>query len=96
MLTKRTKMFLHVRNGRLNLIPYHVDCFSHFLGRACPLYFKGTVDLYFTEILMYSLKEADNRLFFSEHTTQVGSCVTVLKQIDEKRDKEEQDGDQQA
>jgi len=89
-------MFLHVSNGRLNLIPYHVDCFSHFLGGACPLHLKSTVDLYFPEVFMYSLKEIDNGFFFFEHTTEAGSCVTALKQIDKKRDKEKEDGDQQA
>ncbi len=89
-------MFLHVGNGRLNLIPHHVDCFSDFLGRTCPLHLKGAGNLYFPEIFMYSLKEIDNGLFFSEHTTQAGFRVTPLKQIDEKRDKEKQDRNQQA
>jgi len=89
-------MFLHVRNGRLNLIPYHVDCFSHLLGGACPLHFKGTGDLYFTEIFMYPFKEINDGLFLPEHATQTGFSVTALKQIDKKRDEEKQDGDQQA
>src|SRR5512139_3268213 len=89
-------MFLHVSNGRLNLIPNQVDCFSHFLGGTRPEHLKGTVDLYFPEIFMYSLKEIDDGLFFFEHTTEAGSCVTALEKIDKKRDKEKEDGDQQA
>jgi len=89
-------MFLHVSNGRLNLIPDHMDRFSHFLGGACPVHLKGTCDLYFAEIFMYSLKEIDDGLFLSEHTTQAGFSVTALKQIDKKRDEEKQDGDQKA
>ena len=89
-------MFLHVSNGRLDLIPYHMDCFSHFLGGACPLHLKGAGDFQFAEILMYSLKEIDDGLFLSEHTTQAGFCISALKQIDKKRDKKKQDGDQKA
>jgi len=89
-------MFLHVGNRRLNLIPYHVDCFPHFLGGTCSLHLKSTVDLYFPEIFMYSVKKINNGLFFPEHTTQTGFCIAALEQIDEKRDKEEQDGDQQT
>jgi len=82
-------MLLHVGNGRLNLVPHQVDCFSDLLGRACPLHFEGAGDLYFAEIFVYSLEEIDNGLFFSEHATQASFCVTSLEQIDEKRDKEE-------
>jgi hypothetical protein len=89
-------MFLHVGNRRLNLIPHHVDCFSDFLGRTDSLHLKSTIDLYFSEIFMYSVKKINDGLFFLEHTTQTGFSVAALEQIDEKRDKEKQDGDQQA
>jgi hypothetical protein len=89
-------MFLHISNGRLNLIPEHMDCFSHFLRGACPLHLKGTGDFQFTEIFVYSLKEINDGLFLSEHTIQSILCISALKQIDKKRDKEKQDGDQKA
>jgi hypothetical protein len=45
---------------------------------------------------MHSVKKINNGLFLSEHTTQAGFRVTALKQIDKKRHKEKQDGDQQT
>ena len=89
-------MILQVGNGRLNLIPQHVDRLSDLLRGACSMHLKGADHLYFAEILMYSLEEIDNGLFFSEETTQAGFSVTSLKQIDKKRDKEKREGDQQT
>jgi len=62
-------MVLHIGNCRLNLIPYHVNCFADLLGGTCSLHLKGTGNLYFAEILMYSLKEIDNGLLFSKYPT---------------------------
>jgi hypothetical protein len=45
---------------------------------------------------MYSLKEIDDGLFLFEHTTQAGSCVTALKQIDKEGDKKKKDSGQKA
>jgi hypothetical protein len=45
---------------------------------------------------MYPLKEIDDGLLLSEHTTQVGFCVPALQQIDKERDKEKQGGGQKA
>lgn len=96
VLTKRAKLSLYVSNDRLDLIPYLMDCFSHFLGGTCPLHLKGTVNFQFTEIPIYSLKEIDDGLFLSEHTTQASFCIAALKQIDKKRDKEKQGSYQNA
>ena len=56
-------MFLYVSNSRLNLIPYHMDLFSYFLGGSCPLYLESAADFQFTEIFIDEPKEFHDGLF---------------------------------
>ena len=60
------------------------------------MHLEGATDFQFTEIFIYCPKEFQDGLFLSQRTTQTVLCVTALKQIDKKGDKEKQDGYQKA
>ncbi len=89
-------MLLHVRDGRMYLIPCHVDRFSHFLRGACSVKLKRTGALELAQVLVYDSEKIHERLVLFEHAIHTSFSVAALKQVDKKGDEEEEGGNEKG
>jgi hypothetical protein len=92
VLRKRPKVLLHIHHGGFNLVPGGADRSGDLLGGTGLVNFEGTRRLEFSQRVMESGKEIENRLSIIQQSIHAASRVSALDQIYQEEDEKDQSG----